>query len=148
MSVLYSRHFLLKSFSLRLIKKVHVDYHPFHEKEITKGVWDFYDKCLSNKFRKTNPNCEVKLTLNEVGKPPEVIIEFEDGRKLHYDDASYLTAVNIMEQIRLKKRKIKHFYRTSGKEFYDSDDEDEWTRKIAAQEAASAAAASKGKGKK
>lgn len=139
-SLLYTRHNLLKRFSLRLIKSVRVVYVPDAERRMVAGVWAFYERCMSPGATKSNPQCKVEIEYDYTGeRVPELLVEFEDGRRLHFADASYMPMSLIMEAVHLKKRKITHFYSKTNKEFFDEDDEDEQTiKERAAEEAQSA----------
>ncbi|KAF0983969.1 hypothetical protein FDP41_007884 [Naegleria fowleri] len=120
-------HLLRKKFSLRMIKKVHFEYCPLMLREVNKGAKDFYDRCWAPKVKNTNPDCAITINVydnNKDAKPPSLLIEFEDGRKLDFTDVSYVSTAAIMEAIQLKKKKIKTYYQTIGKDYYDTEDEE------------------------
>ncbi|EFC49941.1 predicted protein [Naegleria gruberi] len=120
-------HVLRKKFSLRMIKKIHFNYCPLMLKEVNKGAKDFYDRCWAPKTKTTNPDCSISIDVydnNADSKPPSLIIEFEDGRKLDFSDVSYVSTAAIMEAIQLKKKKIKKYYQTVGKDYYETEDEE------------------------
>lgn len=60
----------------------------------------FYERCLAPKAASSNPQCKVEIEYDYTGdRSPEVYIEFEDGRKLHFKDASYMPMSLIMEAV-------------------------------------------------
>jgi len=92
-------------------------------KDINKGAKDFYDRCWAPKVKNTNPDCAISIDVIE-DKEPSLYVEFEDGRKLDFVDVSYVSTAAIMEAIQMKKKKIKFYYQTVGKDYYDTEDEE------------------------
>lgn len=95
-------------------------------KEWNSGIREFYQKVSSKRIKTTNPVCQIEFSIRNdpFEKGPDLLIEFEDGRKLEWKNASYLPLTSICDAVRNKKDKIKYFYRQIEKEFHDSDDED------------------------
>eukprot|EP01080_Neovahlkampfia_damariscottae_P009503 gene9503-1709_t len=113
-----------RQFNLRLVKSILIKWNSAGEAAWNSGVQEFYRKCLSNFPRESNPKCKVDFEQLEIVKGPEVYIEFDDGRKLEWKNASFLKPEHFMGKVIEKKEKIKYFYRQVGAEFEDSDDED------------------------
>ena len=134
-----------------MIKKIQFNYCPLMLKDVNKGAKDFYDRCWAPKVRNTNTDCSISIDVYDYtndAKPPSLYIEFEDGRKIEFTDVSYISTAAIMESILLKKKKIKTYYQTIGKDYYDTEDEE---NKLALQdkkEEAEAMAGAKKKKKK
>lgn len=124
-SLLFNKNFYLKRFNLRMIKEVQIKFCPYSNNYINKGTRDFLDRCQQPKAKSTNPKCVVKCEM--VSKEeilPQVVIKFEDGRELNYENSSYLPATSFMEAIYFKKKKIKRWYEKANIDFYDTEEED------------------------
>ncbi|KAL0491297.1 L-2-hydroxyglutarate dehydrogenase, mitochondrial [Acrasis kona] len=122
--IFHSKHFLDKKFSLRMVKRVELDYPPYEERHLTHGVKSFYDRCWMPKYRSQNPSIVTKLKLIEKG-PPALRVEFEDGRKYHIDDASYMPHHVLCELVLLKRQKMMRYYDILDMEYYDTDEEED-----------------------
>jgi hypothetical protein len=107
-----------------MIKKVELDYPPHEDKDMIKGVKSFYDRCWAPKIKNTNPQCQLKLKVNDVG-PPKIKIDFEDGRKIHIEDASYLPFSLLSEMVLMKRQRIIRYYDILDMEYYDTDEEED-----------------------
>ena len=108
-----------------MVKEVNVKFCAYSNNLINKGTRDFLDRCQQPKAKSSNPNCVVNCEVSSFEEtPPQVIIKFEDGRELNYENSSYLPAYAFMEGIYFKKKKMKRWYEKAGMEFYDTEEED------------------------
>jgi hypothetical protein len=108
-----------------MITKVRVVFSPLAPKAWNSGPRELIQRCTARKMKTSNPGCVVEVGVHQDGdKGPDVFIDFEDGRKLQWTNASYLPIDHIMHAVWNKKEKIKYFYRQVDKDFEDSDDED------------------------
>jgi hypothetical protein len=123
-SAFHTAHEINKSFNLRMIKRVDLEYPPYEINELIRGCKSFYDRCWAPKIRNTNPTCLLRLKVKEDG-PPKIRVEFEDGRKINIEDASYLPASFIAELVLMKKQKMKRHYEILDMDYYDTDEEED-----------------------
>lgn len=79
----------VREMSLQFVKNVRVKFCPWEKSAAETRT--FFGLIATNKMRESNPNCKFVTSVKHDGSPPEVLIEFDDGKKLLFK-SQYLLA--------------------------------------------------------
>ncbi|XP_071848591.1 large ribosomal subunit protein mL53-like isoform X2 [Apostichopus japonicus] len=70
------------------------------------GFKSFFSIIATNKVRETNPNCKFKTEVKHDGSTPQVLIEFDDGKKLLFKSEHLMCKEMVQKFTAIQQQKV------------------------------------------
>ncbi|PIK38730.1 putative 39S ribosomal protein L53, mitochondrial isoform X1 [Apostichopus japonicus] len=90
--------------SLQFVKQIRLQFCPWEKS--AKETRSFFSIIATNKVRETNPNCKFKTEVKHDGSTPQVLIEFDDGKKLLFKSEHLMCKEMVQKFTAIQQQKV------------------------------------------